>query len=199
MHNRETPDNSIHEEQKAYQRLRESPVPSTDLENKIVHLLKKKGLLRTDAPNTKKKSILWYAAAALILLLVGFLTGKWSSTSIEPVPKESLFLLALYEPANQKLESEQLVAEYGNWLHEVGSDGRYIGGEALKYEIRELVTNQHKTLYEQELQPDRKIIMSGYFLVEAKDLDEARKIAKECPHLKYGGAVVIREVLLQQQ
>jgi hypothetical protein len=40
-----------------------------------------------------------------------------------------------------------------------------------------------------------KEIAGGYFVVLAKSLDEATKIAKECPDYDYNGSVEVREVM----
>ena len=35
-------------------------------------------------------------------------------------------------------------------------------------------------------------ILAGYFVIRAASLEEAERIAAECPHLTYGGAVSVR-------
>ena len=34
----------------------------------------------------------------------------------------------------------------------------------------------------------------GYFVIRARDLDEAIAIAKDCPQLRHGGCVVLRPI-----
>jgi len=36
--------------------------------------------------------------------------------------------------------------------------------------------------------------LGGYFLVTAASLEQALEIARDCPHLRYGGRVVVRPV-----
>jgi hypothetical protein len=36
--------------------------------------------------------------------------------------------------------------------------------------------------------------MQGFFLVQARTLDEAEQIARTCPHLRHGGTIALREV-----
>jgi hypothetical protein len=36
--------------------------------------------------------------------------------------------------------------------------------------------------------------LAGLFLVTARDMEEVRRIAETCPHLRYGGGIVIRPV-----
>jgi hypothetical protein len=35
----------------------------------------------------------------------------------------------------------------------------------------------------------------GYFVISARDADEARRIAATCPHLRHGGRIVLRRVV----
>jgi hypothetical protein len=37
-------------------------------------------------------------------------------------------------------------------------------------------------------------VLAGYFIIGAASLEEARSIARDCPHLKYGGSVEIRRI-----
>ena len=37
-------------------------------------------------------------------------------------------------------------------------------------------------------------MIGGLFTIKAADYDEAVEISKECPHLKYGGRVELREI-----
>ena len=39
-----------------------------------------------------------------------------------------------------------------------------------------------------------KEALGGYFAIKAVDYDEATKISKGCPHLKYGGWIELRKV-----
>lgn len=182
-------------ERDSYRSLSEYPVPPPELEDRTVDLLKGQNLLERKSSRFVNRKIIWYVAAALVLLSAGFGWGKWSSENPKPAVDEKLFMLALFEPAGQRLEDDQLYEEYGNWLREIGEDGRYVGGEALKYEVQKLVTDQRGDFYQNELEKSPKTVMSGYFLIEAQNLEEIEAIARKSPHLKYGGAIVIREIL----
>jgi len=37
-------------------------------------------------------------------------------------------------------------------------------------------------------------VIGGYFAVSADSYDDAVKLAAECPHLKYGGRIELREI-----
>jgi len=183
------------EESTSFRALSEYPVPPQELEDRTVDLLKERNLLEQKSFSYINRKILWYVAAALVLMSVGFGLGRWGFDSPKTAVDQKLFMLALIEPADQRLEEDQLYEEYGNWLREIGKDGRYVGGEALKYEIQKLVTDQRGEFYRNDLVNNPKTIMSGYFLIEAQNMEEIEAIARQSPHLKYGGAIVIREIL----
>jgi hypothetical protein len=41
---------------------------------------------------------------------------------------------------------------------------------------------------------ETKEVLGGYYLIEAKDYDEAVQLTKDHPHLEYGGTVEVRQV-----
>ena len=54
-----------------------------------------------------------------------------------------------------------------------------------------VVTGKQKTIYDGPF-AEAKDIVSGYIVVEAKDLDHAVEISKGCPILEVGGSVEVR-------
>jgi len=41
---------------------------------------------------------------------------------------------------------------------------------------------------------ESKEILGGYFMISAKDYDDACRVAESCPHLGYGGRIEVRQV-----
>jgi hypothetical protein len=41
---------------------------------------------------------------------------------------------------------------------------------------------------------ETKEIFAGYYLVEAESYDRAMDLARDCPHLEYGGTIEVRQV-----
>ena len=41
---------------------------------------------------------------------------------------------------------------------------------------------------------EAKEVIGGYFAIEAADYDEAVRLSSDCPHLKYGGRIELREI-----
>jgi hypothetical protein len=40
----------------------------------------------------------------------------------------------------------------------------------------------------------RENAIGGYFLIRARDYQQAVSIAENCPHLRYGGTIEIRQI-----
>ena len=67
--------------------------------------------------------------AALLLLSLGGLAGRWWTSSPPPASAEPRFLLLLFEgPAFDSLSSshEARVAEYGNWARDLARKGQLV-------------------------------------------------------------------------
>lgn len=172
--------------------------PADSLEEKTVERLKLKGLLQpaTATPTfTLPRAALAFAASVL-LFAIGFTVGQRQSPAAKPAsPEESVFVLFLYDsPQQLAMDQSALVQEYGNWIHSIGSSGRFSGGEKLKDGGSLLHSENQQLQIADASQNDTFGPLSGYFLIEAESYDEALKIAKTCPHLKYDGRIELREV-----
>jgi hypothetical protein len=74
--------------------------------------------------------------------------------------------------------------------------GNYRGGEALEAS-REGVTlraKEGKTLRHDGPYAETKEQLAGFYLVEARDLEEAATLAAGTPEVQYGGAVEVRAI-----
>ncbi len=88
-------------------------------------------------------------------------------------------------------------AEYGRWARADHGASMIVGGEALGLSVAALslvsVSRTTDSVIVQE--PARDVDDPvGYFLVHAPDRDAAVWLAKTCPHLRYGGRVVVQQV-----
>jgi hypothetical protein len=79
------------------------------------------------------------------------------------------------------------------WVEKLRQQKRYEGGEAL-LPGGKTIAGQKKTVTDGPFTEGKEII-GGYFVVLAKNLDEATEMAKECPDYIYDGIVEIREVI----
>ncbi len=110
------------------------------------------------------------------------------------------YLLILHEePADLSQLSPQdiqaVIAEYVGWSKKLEVEGKYAGGQKLKDE-----GGKHLSGWAGEFRvsdgpfAEAKEVIGGFFTIKAADYAEAVKIAEECPHLKYGGRIELREI-----
>ena len=156
---------------------------------RIVGALAARGLLRRKAATGTR---IWQAVAILgaaaALFAAGLLAGRRPA---EPPPAQSLprFVLFLSKlPGETESGEPERVAEYKSWAAGLRGQGRLISGEKLRPEAREILPGGDAA---GERAPAE---VSGFFVLEAKDLNGALALARTCPHLRHGGRVTVRQV-----
>lgn len=166
--------------------------PPPALEDRVVSALASRGLL---APASQGRAWIWRAAAAVLAAAIffgGYAAGKKSGQS--PVNAQPAFVLFLHEDAGyQQPTAEQLpqrIAEYGNWARELRQAGVGISGTKLRDDLYLSLASADSAPLRQ---PPGETV-AGYFIISAKDLDEALRISRKCPHLRYGGRIEIRQI-----
>ena len=106
---------------------------------------------------------------------------------------ERWMLLLLETPAARPVSDAEMrdrVAEYGAWARQLASDGRLVMAEKLADVATPRVLSRDPAARTGHgVAP----IVGGFFLIQA-DSVSAERIASECPHLKYGGAIELRRV-----
>ena len=175
-------------EREALSEMRGGPAPPPHLEQGTVEMLSRRGLL--ESPH---RPIRWLAAAAiLIVFAVGMLTGRSlpSTPEIEPSVASPRFILLLYESAAEREYSQQneerLVREYRNWAIGLNESGIKVVGTKLTDDLWSAKPSRPAEIGSDAL--------TGFFVIEASDIERAMEVAKDCPHLVYGGSVVVRRV-----
>jgi len=169
--------------------------PAPALETRIIGLLKSKGLiLMTPTQRFFTAPRLATAFAAIALVALGFGLGKWQSPSSRRDTGLETFILLLHEAGSVDEHEADKVVEYGNWARTIAQAGQLIDGEKLRYDGR-LLRRVDGQLEVRAFMPREDVEhVGGYFLIQARDYDEAVKIARGCPHLKYGGMVELRQI-----
>ena len=79
------------------------------------------------------------------------------------------------------------------WVEKLTKENRYAGGEALKPGGKTIAGP--KKVVTDGPYAESKELVGGYFVVLAKDLNEATEMAKDCPDYSLGGIVEVREVI----
>jgi hypothetical protein len=109
------------------------------------------------------------------------------------------YMLMLYDAPeiDPKLEEEEfpLWMEYTQKLKEAGA---LLGGEALEgTDTATTVRGKPGKGFDLIDGPfaETKEVLSGFFMIEAENLDEATKWASQAPHVGHGGTVEIRPIL----
>ena len=161
--------------------------------------------------------LLGWAAALAIGGVVGFGLGNRpattpSTTAEAPAPATSArpalpaadydgpkFVLLLFEDSkyqfapNDQVLSER-VGEYVQWSRDIAKDGRWVRGSKLADEGKWCRLDGGRLAVEGPVSDGKRGLLAGYFLIGAKDLDEAIEVARGCPHFKYGGTVEVRRL-----
>ena len=92
-------------------------------------------------------------------------------------------------PQEQQAQMQKWLA----WVEKLTKDGRYLSGEPLLPEGK-VVSGKNKPVTDGPYSESKEVI-GGFFLIEAKDFNEACEIAKDCPDFEFGGFVEIRQVM----
>ena len=89
-------------------------------------------------------------------------------------------------------EMQKIVANYYNWGEKLRREGKNRGGDELKGGGR-LISMRDGRAVDGPFTETKEVI-GGYFIIEETDLAAATETSKECPHLKYGGTIELREI-----
>jgi hypothetical protein len=175
--------------------LRVPATPPEQLEQRVVDALP----LRVAAHprRTRLGSIgrpLLATAAAVILFLAGRATSE-RGLAPEPGGEEAQFMILLFEDVAyaQPAPGEEgaRAAEYGNWAGDLITRGIRIEGDELLPGGVTLTRAGTGASIEPGVPGTPAGRFAGYFIVGGSDMEQAIGIARETPHLRYGGRVAV--------
>jgi hypothetical protein len=113
-----------------------------------------------------------------------------------PLPATTQFLLLLYEgPAYHQApagEEAARVREYADWAGERAARDELVAGEKLRDEADVVLRGEGTAAPVVPAAGSERL--AGFFVVRAASAARAQEIARSCPHLRYGGSIVIREI-----
>jgi hypothetical protein len=110
------------------------------------------------------------------------------------------FLLLLHRPAGAapSLPPERIAAitnDYIGWTERMRAEGRVKAGEKLTFDPgRVLRPANGKIVVTDGPFAESKELLGGFYLIAARDYDDACHVAESCPHFKYGGSIEVRQV-----
>ena len=170
-------------EVEAFGNLPKENIPPKILEDNTIKALKNKKLIMETSLFKKH----WRpVASAILFFVIGHLSATWFvDLNQVQTTQSSRFILMLHEDDNFRGNNE-LSEEYFQWLLGIRDQQRFITGEQLADGVNWLESN--KEVYG----ADR---VTGYFILEAENMEEAVLLSKTAPHLKYGGRIEVREIV----
>jgi len=110
------------------------------------------------------------------------------------------FMLLLHRPTERRPMADpetavRVTREYMEWADRTRAAGRLKAGSKLTDDAgRILRTEGGRVATTDGPFVESKEIVGGYFLISAGDYAEACRLASECPHLKYGSYIEVRQV-----
>ena len=91
---------------------------------------------------------------------------------------------------------EDMQANMGKWLawiEKLSKQGKYVAGEPL-LPGGKLVSGANKKVTDGPYTEGKEMV-GGFFIVNAKDINEAVEISKDCPDFENGGSVQVRQIM----
>ena len=163
-------------------RARVDVAPPRALEERTVAALRERGLIRPSRRPWMAAGIVAAAAAVLIAIVLWAVPPRSSVTSTASGPRYMLLLYAGADGPQGSADSRR--REYAQWARDLAATGLTITGEELSDAAREVGTSGGSLL-----------LPRGFFIVDASDFASAERIASTCPHLRYGGRIVIKPIV----
>jgi len=105
-----------------------------------------------------------------------------------------MFIFLGGDPSHLSPDAQQAhMQKWFDWVEKLTAEKRYVGGEAL-LPGGKTVTGPKKVVTDGPFAESKEVV-AGYFVVLAKNLNEAAEMAKECPDYVLNGIVEVREVM----
>ena len=165
-------------------------IAPTELHDRVRQSLESRGLVRRPS----RTGMVWIGRLGLLAagVLIGVMlrstqptTRERRDTATSSIPQ---YVLLLYGNTQGDTGSVHVAREreYGQWASALGPGARWIGGNELHDVVSAVGSNGSSALGADRL--------AGYFVIEASSPERAAEVAQTCPHVKYGGRVVVMSV-----
>jgi hypothetical protein len=166
--------------------------PPRELAERVRRSLESRGLVKSTAsrrPWTTRAALI---AAGIVLGILGrgaYHETRESSgaTSISASAGQYVLLLYGAPPGDTGVVHAAREREYGRWASALDGDARWVGGNELHDVIAQLGAPPSGAGGSAER-------LAGYFIIAAPSAQRATDVARTCPHLKYGGRIVVMTV-----
>ena len=110
------------------------------------------------------------------------------------------YALFLHDPidgfaAMSPEEMQHVIRKYVAWGDRLREAGLLKGGEKLADEPGRVIrAGNGQVRVTDGPYSETKEVLGGYYIVSAATYDEAVELARDCPHLEYGGTIEVREI-----
>jgi hypothetical protein len=112
------------------------------------------------------------------------------------MPDFILLLHRLPGPPPQPEAMATMIKDYGGWADRLRGEGRLKAGQKLTNDAGRVmrIGGGGQVVVTDGPYAESKELLGGFFVVTAKDYDEACRLAESSPHLRYGGQIEIRQI-----
>jgi hypothetical protein len=107
------------------------------------------------------------------------------------------FMLIFHGGEKTDYSPEQMQAQMGKWMawiDRLAKTEKYVAGEPLLPGGKLVSGKGGKTVTDGPYTEGKEVV-GGFFIINAKDMEEAVAISKECPDYELGGSVQVRQVM----
>lgn len=87
-----------------------------------------------------------------------------------------------------------LLKKYQAWTEKIKGEGRFLAGEKLANDPGKSLRVKSGKIVVDGPYADSKEAIGGFYMIEARDLNEALEVGTGCPALSYGGSLEVREI-----
>jgi hypothetical protein len=110
------------------------------------------------------------------------------------IMEKFMFIFQGGQPERMSPEHMQAhMSKWMAWIDKLNAAGKYVSGEPL-LPGGKLVKGTNKSVTDGPFTEGKEVV-GGFFVINAKDMDEAVDISKDFPDFEYGGAVQVRQVM----
>jgi hypothetical protein len=107
------------------------------------------------------------------------------------------FMLIFHGGQLDQMSPEQMQEHMGKWfawIEKLNQTQQYVSGEPL-LPGGKLISGKGGKSVTDGPYTEGKEVVGGYFIINAKDMNEAVEISKDCPDYELNGSVQVRQVM----
>ena len=185
-------DNLSKQEKELFEKLPKEKTPPVSLEKRVVNRLKEEQLINYQKKKQNYLKTMASIAAGILLFFSGIGFERIiNKNGLEIEPAMGYMLLLHEDERFAAGDPAEMFNEYKEWMTVTHQLGVKISGQELKNETIIVDKNGVSPL---ETQKRRT---TGYFILEAENLQEAVQVARQNPHVRYGGSIEIKPYMIR--